>query len=188
MYEVDGFSVLNSGRDLSRSGETLQRVEGVTICLDPVMTAGWRDAGEMWTAVSSRIVSAHLQFKLGDSNSARNKLNVSVVSVYASTHRAPAEIKERFYDDLQAVIGSVPSSDLLLVMGDFNARVGCCGESSSMWSDVRGPFSVRQLNESGEALSSFCALNQLCIMNTMFQKREFTSTLGNIQELNCGIV
>ena len=45
-------------------------------------------------------------------------------------------MKERFYDDLQAVIGSVPSSDLLLVMGDFNVRVGCRGESSSMWSDV----------------------------------------------------
>ena len=73
------------------------------------MTAGWQDAAEVWMTVSSRIVSAHLQFKFGNLIiNAREKLNVSVVSVYAPTHRAPAEIKKRFYDDLQAVIGSVP--------------------------------------------------------------------------------
>ena len=41
VYEVDGFTVLCSGRDLPRSGKTLQRGEGVAICLDPV---GWQDA------------------------------------------------------------------------------------------------------------------------------------------------
>ena len=33
------------------------------------------------------------------------------------------------------------------------------------------PFGVERLNKSGETLLSFCALNQLCIMNTMFQKK-----------------
>ena len=32
-------------------------------------------------------------------------------------------------------------------------------------------FGSGQLNESGEALSSFCALNQLCIMNIIFHKK-----------------
>ena len=44
-----------------------------------------------------------------------------VISVYISTHGASSEVKERLYDDLQAVIDSVPSSDVLLIMGDFNA-------------------------------------------------------------------
>ena len=103
----------------------------------------------------ARTVSTHLQFKFGGSNNARNKLNASVISVYAPTHRAPAEMKERFYDDLQAVISSVPSSDLLLVMEDFNASVGCSGELSSMWSDVWGPFGVGKLNESGRLCHLF---------------------------------
>jgi len=50
-----------------------------------------------------------------------------------STHRAPAEVKEAFYDDLQAV---VPSSDMLL------ERVGCV-ESESFWNGVQGMFGVQ---------------------------------------------
>ena len=32
-------------------------------------------------------------------------------------------------------------------------------------------FGVGKINESGELLLSFCALNQLCVMNTMFEKK-----------------
>ena len=38
-------------------------------------------------------------------------------------------MKDRFFDDLQAVISSTLPDDLLLVMGDFNARVGCGGDT-----------------------------------------------------------
>ena len=171
MYEIDRYTVLHSGRDLPGLGDALQRGEGVAIVLDPVLSVAWRDAGEVWTAVNSRFVSARLRLCLGGSGCTSSKLNVTVVSVYAPTHGAPSEVKERFYDDLQAVIDSVPSSDVLLTMGDFNARVGGGGDSSSLWSGVHGPFGVGWLNESGETLLSFCALNQLCIMNTMFQKK-----------------
>ena len=51
--------------------------------------------------------------------------HVAIISVYAPTHRAPVEIKDQFFDDLQAVISSAPPNDLLLAMGDFNVRVGC---------------------------------------------------------------
>ena len=74
-------------------------------------------------AVNSRIVYVHLQF--GDKHPSGSQQYVSIISVYAPTHRAPADVKEKLYDDLQAVISSVPSSDVLLVMEDFNARVGC---------------------------------------------------------------
>ena len=37
---------------------------------------------------------------------------MTVLSVYAPTYGAPSEVKERFYDDLQAAIDSVPSSDV----------------------------------------------------------------------------
>ena len=81
----------------------------------------------------------------------------------------PIELQLKFYD-LQVVISSVPSNDVLLVMGDFNARVGCVSNSTSesLWDGVQGSFGVGKINESGESLLSFCALNQLCVMNTMF--------------------
>ena len=95
-------------------------------------------------------------------------------------------MKETFYDDLQAIISLVPSSDVILVMGDFNARVGCAKNSTSesLWDVVQGSFGVGKVNESGEALLSFCAINQLCVMNTMFEK----SILGNILVLKTGTV
>ena len=129
VYEADGFTVLHSGRDLPQPGDMLQHGEGVTVVLDPAMTQAWHDAGESWLAVNSRIVSVRLQFS-GKYPSGSQQF-VPIVSVCAPTHRPPAEAKEAFYDDLQAVINLVPSSDMLLVMGDFNARVGCVSNSES---------------------------------------------------------
>ena len=56
------------------------------------MVSLWKDGGEVWNPVSSCVVSAGL--KLSDqvvSVSARGPLYVSVVSVYAPTHRASQE-------------------------------------------------------------------------------------------------
>jgi len=61
VYEVDGFTVLHSSHELPQPGDVLQCGEGVAIVLDPLMTQAWRDAGESWLAVNSRIVSIHLQ-------------------------------------------------------------------------------------------------------------------------------
>ena len=117
VYEIDGYTVLHSDRDLPGSGDALQCGEGVAIVLDPVLSVAWRDVGEVWTAVNSRLISAWLQLCLGGSGCASSKLNVAVVSVYVPTHGAPSEVKERFYDDLQAVTDLVTSSDILLTMG-----------------------------------------------------------------------
>ena len=49
----------------------------------------------------------------------------TVVSVYyAPTNRASQEEKDEFYADLQSVIDGVAEEDVLMIMGDFNARVG----------------------------------------------------------------
>ena len=41
VYEIDGYTVLHSGRDLPASGDVLQRGEGVAIVLDPLMSVAW---------------------------------------------------------------------------------------------------------------------------------------------------
>ena len=43
--------------------------------------------------------------------------------MYASTHRSLQE-KEEFYIDLQKTLDGVARDDVLLLLGDFNARVG----------------------------------------------------------------
>lgn len=58
----------------------------------------------------------------------------TVVSVYAPIHQAAQEKKEEFYADLQAVVDVVEMDEILLMVGDFNARVG----SSERQVDARG--------------------------------------------------
>lgn len=51
----------------------------------------------------------------------------TLVSAYAPTMTNPDEIKGKCYEDLNAVIATVPNADKLIILGDFNARVGCEG-------------------------------------------------------------
>ena len=46
------------------------------------------------------------------------------MSAYAPTMTNPEDIKEKFYEDLDNLLKTIPSQDKLLVLGDFNARVG----------------------------------------------------------------
>ena len=97
---------------------------------------------------------------------------ITVVSIYAPTFRAPVEEKEMFYSDLQDTLDGVSEQDLLLIVGDLNARVGSTerGGSSVSWPGVRGVHGVGKVNEAGAELLS-CALNELTIMNTHFKKK-----------------
>ncbi len=51
-------------------------------------------------------------------------MNLTVVAVYVPTLDAAEETKDSFYDDLQDAVGRVPSGDMLIVAGDWNARPG----------------------------------------------------------------
>lgn len=44
--------------------------------------------------------------------------------MYAPTNDVQSEVKDKFYEQLQAVIERVPSHDMLVVMSDWNAKVG----------------------------------------------------------------
>ena len=56
VWNSDGYTLLHSGRQLPEDGEPLVRNEGVGILLDRRATSAWKDAGELWEAVSSRVV------------------------------------------------------------------------------------------------------------------------------------
>ena len=86
--------------------------------------------------------------------------------MYVPTFQAPAGVTKYFYDDLQDTLEKVPKRDLLLVMGDFNARVGFSHSHSGLWSDVLGCCGIDEVNQAGEDLLAFCEMNQLLVMNT----------------------
>ena len=89
-------------------------------------------------------------------------------------HHAVEE--KKFYSDLQDTLDTASEHDLLLVVGDFNARVGSTEredrEFEDTWNGVKGVHGVGRMNEAGADLLSFCALNGLTIMNTCFEKKD----------------
>ena len=48
----------------------------------------------------------------------------TIISVYAPTMTNPDENKEAFYNQLASVLSGIPRTDKLLLIGDFNARIG----------------------------------------------------------------
>ena len=93
---------------------------------------------------------------------------VSVVCAYAPTARAPAWVKAKFSGELQDTIDEIPSGDVLIMLGDFNARVGVLKAGEEEWQGVVGKHGLDERNEAGEEFLQFCALNQLTVMNTWF--------------------
>ena len=61
VWNVNEYTLLHLGRTLPDDGEPLIRNEGVDIVLDQRATAAWKNAGECWKVISSRIVTARLQ-------------------------------------------------------------------------------------------------------------------------------
>ncbi|MEM7464940.1 MAG: hypothetical protein AAF362_19900, partial [Pseudomonadota bacterium] len=63
-------------------------------------------------------------------------------------------MKEQFYSDLRETISRVPADDRLILLGDFNARVGSDKEK---WEGVLGSHGVGKCNANGELLLAFCS-------------------------------
>ena len=175
-HATGGYTFLHSGRPLPASGDAAVRNEGVGILLNERAAAAWRQAGEAWEAVSSRIVMARLKWvgrgqSRGGGSRETSNVFVTVVCVYAPTARAPPGVKEKFSCELQDTLDKVPRNDVLVLLGDFNARVGVLKSDEEEWQGVVGRNGLDERNEAGEDLMQFCALNQLTVMNTWFQKK-----------------
>ena len=91
----------------------------------------------------------------------------TLISAYAPTMTAPDEEKEAFYEQLNTAISEVPYHQKLILLGDFNARVG---RNHTAWPKVLGCHGVGNENANGSLLLQLCALNHLCITNTLFQQ------------------
>ena len=90
---------------------------------------------------------------------------ITIVSTYAPTMTNPDEVKDKFYEDLNAIITTVPSTDKLIILGDFNVRVG---SDSTTWEGVIGQYGAGNCNSNGLLLLQTCAEHGLLITNTIF--------------------
>lgn len=107
--------------------------------------------------VSDRIIS--LRAAIGPGS------HVTFIVAYAPTLYSREEDKQQFYDSMEAALTRVAPNDKLILLGDFNARVGC---DSDTWSGVLGSFGRGKMNENGLRLLTKCTEHQLAITNTFF--------------------
>ena len=101
-----------------------------------------------------------IQLKGGD--------NLTLISVYTPTMQRPQEEKEQFYKMLGSCV-SAAEMDSVIILGDFNARVGLDWKS---WPNVIGKHGVGKMNSNGLILLEFCTRFQLSIMGTRFQLKD----------------
>ena len=74
-----------------------------------------------------------------------------VIQVYAPTSNAEEAEVESIYEDLQDLLELTPKKDVLLIIGDWNAKVG-----SQEAPGITGKFSLGVQNEAGQRLIEFC--------------------------------
>ena len=80
--------------------------------------------------------------------------NITVIPAYAPTSNAEEADVEQFYEDLQDLLELTPQKDVLLIIEDWNAKVG-----SQEIPGVTGKFVLGVQNEAGQKLTKFCQEN-----------------------------
>ena len=106
--------------------------------------------------ISDRIMTARVELK--------NNSHLTLISIYGPTMQQPEFEKEKFYEQLGECIINA-KGDAIIVLGDFNARVGKDWES---WPSVIGKHGVGKMNSNGLMLLEFCTSLNVSIMGTMF--------------------
>ena len=147
------------------------RGEGVGMFLDSMASGAWKQAGEVWRA---RLVLARLRWTGSSGEHHGHKttpINVTVICAYVPTAAAPPGVQSKFRYDLHDSIDAFPQDDSLVLLGDFNARVGVLDPAEESWRGVVGRHGLDERNESGEELLQLCVMNPLTIMNTWLKKK-----------------
>ena len=140
----DSYMVLYSG------GE--QHTEGVGM----IISKKYTKAVMGFLPISRRVMVVKIEGK---------PFNLAIIQAYAPTADHSEEDIEEFYEDLEKACKYVASTDVMVVMGDMNAKIG----KGSVDRYV-GEFGLGERNDSGDRLLEFCIEKDLFVANTHFQQ------------------
>ena len=76
-----------------------------------------------------------------------------------------------------------PNTESVLLLVDFNARVGA---DHASWPRCLGRFGIGSINENGKRQLELCTLHDLCITNLFFKLSRITKYRGDIPVPNDG--
>ena len=148
-FEKSDYTIIHSGRN-----DNIHR-QGVAL----ILHKGTAEHLKGYELVSERLLVIQLETSTDP---------LFIFQVYAPDSTYIEEEVEAFYETLQDHINKLPRKRKLVLLGDFNAKVG--QQSHTVWPRIVGKFCVGDKNSNGEKLLQLCAINQFSIMNTLYQQ------------------
>ena len=104
--------------------------------------------------ISIRLITIRLQ---------ASPFNFTIVLVYVPTTTHSVEKIKDFYQQIQEVIVETPKKDILVVKGDWNAKIG--EDAQKDWKGTCGPYCNTETNERDLRLLEFAMINNLNVTN-----------------------
>ncbi|CAF4662796.1 unnamed protein product, partial [Rotaria sp. Silwood2] len=141
--------------DFIRSGESNTHTKGVGMLL----SVKARKALLSYNPVNSRLISARFT---------ATPFNLTIINVYAPTSEASMDDIETFYGNLEEAVANTPKKDILIITGDWNAKVG---DNNTGCESFMGKYGYGTINERGEQVLEFSTSHNLFICNTAFQQK-----------------
>jgi hypothetical protein len=100
--------------------------------------------------------------------------NITMINAYAPTENSKEEEKTKFYDKLEKVCEKVKRNDILMIVGDFNAKIG----KEERNEGVAGKETIHDTtNNNGAKICDLAAATNTFIVSTQYRhKREHKIT------------
>ena len=151
-----GIKRTETGHTIIYSGVENHHIHGVAIIMDLKASKALIE----WEPISERIIRARFESKY---------CKLTFIQVYAPTNEKEDEVKDDFYNLLNREIQKTPKHDMLMVNGDFNAKVG---HDRHGYEDALGHEGIGDRNDNGNILLECCINNELVVTTTLFQHKD----------------
>jgi len=95
--------------------------------------------------------------------------NITLISTYAPTEDSPDIIKDEYYDHLSQECEKAGKYDILILLGDFNAKIG----RENFMATVAGKYTLHEeTSENGKRLGQLAARHNMIIKSTCFEQTD----------------
>lgn len=147
IMEIEDYIFFNSGKD--------NRMLGVGF----IVSDRFKNEVIEFEGVSDRMCRIRIRGKFR---------KISIINSHAPSEEKDPEIKTKFYEELERILGKVPRFDIKFVMGDMNAKVG----REEAYKEVTGGKSKHiSSNDNGKRTIEFAFENNMKIVSTTFDHK-----------------